>query len=669
AGQLGTDGLPVEGSELAVGIRINVDRDSATPGNCIGRRTAQLGGWGEDLLLSGPDNLWDYPSQTAPQCNGTNGLGPGDYIVSLDYYRANAGGMTSSQPPPIDIKVTVLNPLSITVTSDNFVSGGSVRINLDIAGSGEAGTWSATAQSLGVYGPCSGPITFPDGATSWGTDRIVTFPSPDFLSHCGNIGKSGNYFIQVSYRYRYPNGGQSQDKFLDASFTIRPVQFVVHGPLGADPTLIGIHDLIASGAYGEAITSLKVRCPQGGESTATAAAIQAMNNALGPGNTGLARSWPSSNFEGPCDLSESGDFVVTLNTLHQSFSGQFDFINVDDTTDTDGDGLPDVRDNCDDIDNPGQEDFILDGQGDLCDDDDDNDGVPDSSDNCPRFISPSGEVSPSQNNFDGDSMGDICDPDDDADGLSDAEERAAGTDPFSLTPYSPGVNPYAGGAPTGTSNPATAGESVGVVISPPDSADSVGVVVTGPNGAVVYQETLIPQSPVAFSFVPGVPGAWTISADYFAGATKVDSVSHVLMVTAAAGTPTPTATPPATASPSATPSPTATATATPTNAGAVSVVPVVAAPTAQPSVVATPPGSATAAPTPAAPLAPPGAPPAPATAGSPAPVAIAPVTIPGPPATGIGNGQRQSQSAWRWVAGVVVVVSGGTILAGQRIRR
>ncbi|MFN0147023.1 MAG: hypothetical protein ACKVT1_10965, partial [Dehalococcoidia bacterium] len=42
AGQLGTDGLPVEGSELAVGIRINVDRDSATPGNCIGRRTAQL---------------------------------------------------------------------------------------------------------------------------------------------------------------------------------------------------------------------------------------------------------------------------------------------------------------------------------------------------------------------------------------------------------------------------------------------------------------------------------------------------------------------------------------------------------------------------------------------------------------------------------------------------
>jgi hypothetical protein len=51
--------------------------------------------------------------------------------------------------------------------------------------------------------------------------------------------------------------------------------------------------------------------------------------------------------------------------------------------------------------------------------DGDGDGVPDVADNCPSV------ANPSQSDLDGDGMGDACDADDDGDGVSDAVESAA----------------------------------------------------------------------------------------------------------------------------------------------------------------------------------------------------------------------------------------------------
>jgi hypothetical protein len=79
--------------------------------------------------------------------------------------------------------------------------------------------------------------------------------------------------------------------------------------------------------------------------------------------------------------------------------------------DSDGDGVPDVSDNCAATANPDQTDTDLDGQGNACDTDDDNDGVGDVADNC-QF-----SANPDQADTDLDGQGDICDSDPDGDGV------------------------------------------------------------------------------------------------------------------------------------------------------------------------------------------------------------------------------------------------------------
>jgi len=68
--------------------------------------------------------------------------------------------------------------------------------------------------------------------------------------------------------------------------------------------------------------------------------------------------------------------------------------------DSDGDGIPNSRDNCPRFYNPDQKDNDSDGLGDQCD-------------NCPSISNPD------QSDFDRDTFGDACDPDDDNDGVND----------------------------------------------------------------------------------------------------------------------------------------------------------------------------------------------------------------------------------------------------------
>jgi hypothetical protein len=92
-------------------------------------------------------------------------------------------------------------------------------------------------------------------------------------------------------------------------------------------------------------------------------------------------------------------------------------INVTDEPDTDGDGVPNSKDNCDTVDNASQKDTDGDGKGDACDTDDDNDGILDTKDNCDLV------KNADQLDTDKDGKGNACDTDDDNDGVLDTKDN------------------------------------------------------------------------------------------------------------------------------------------------------------------------------------------------------------------------------------------------------
>jgi PKD repeat protein len=99
-----------------------------------------------------------------------------------------------------------------------------------------------------------------------------------------------------------------------------------------------------------------------------------------------------------------GDYTVKLQvTDMDGLTGTLnktDYITVD--LDTDGDGVPDVEDNCPSVSNADQSDMDGDGIGNVCDFDVDGDGVLNVNDNCSTM------VNPDQTDTDSDGYGDAC---------------------------------------------------------------------------------------------------------------------------------------------------------------------------------------------------------------------------------------------------------------------
>ncbi len=113
-------------------------------------------------------------------------------------------------------------------------------------------------------------------------------------------------------------------------------------------------------------------------------------------------AWTLVDLHGPNAIGYADEAVTDLD-------GQGDVCDDDD----DNDGVLDPNDNCPYTSNPDQVDLDGDGLGDPCDADPDGDGIgddPGETDNCPMV------PNPAQEDQDGDQLGDACDADDDADG-------------------------------------------------------------------------------------------------------------------------------------------------------------------------------------------------------------------------------------------------------------
>lgn len=438
--------------------------------------------------------------------------------------------------------------------------------------------------ALAFNGPCTNGI-FYSFFNQYGLSFEVPFPGPgwrNFVPGCATLDKPGSYVATLSYN-RLDATGRAILHHVDVPFTV-----LAKLEVSAIPSWFATGEttgLQVSGLNpGETMTALQVECPDGGVDSALD--VSAIDEGFavswpGPFFAGTCNgSKPGGGYHVIATTTQQGAETYFSVFGDRDGDGWYD---RDDNCpndanpgqeDTDGDGrgdacdhdndndsVLDAEDNCPGTSNASQEDLDADGAGDVCDPDADEDGVPTASDNCPLFWNPGQEnddgdgygdacdpdpddndgdglsdlvdncwqvFNPAQQDDDGDGIGTACDPDIDGDGISNQDEATAGTNANDPQPIPPGsIHPFWEGGEIAPEGTVPEGEAVGVVIHPGDGVAAVGVTVFDPWGGAYAAHTLVPQSPVAFYFVPIWPGIWTIEAEPSIGDTLTAHV-HVV---------------------------------------------------------------------------------------------------------------------------------------------
>jgi hypothetical protein len=236
------------------------------------------------------------------------------------------------------------------------------------------------------------------------------------LEDSNGMDESDNSASKAGAAYVFVRSGAtwSQQAYLKASNAEQYDAFGNPVAISGDTVVVGAWFEDSNGTGGEGDNS----APQAG-----AAYVFVRSGAVWSQQAYLKASNAEAGDEfGYTSVAISGDTVVVSAHFEDSNStgGESDNSASDAgaayvfTPDTDGDGIPDVTDNCPNDANPGQEDADGDGMGDVCDDCTDTDadgfgnpGFPANTcptDNCPN------DANPNQEDADGDGLGDVCDP-------------------------------------------------------------------------------------------------------------------------------------------------------------------------------------------------------------------------------------------------------------------
>ncbi|MFT4570963.1 MAG: hypothetical protein ACI91F_001841 [Candidatus Binatia bacterium] len=368
---------------------------------------------------------------------------PGVYEITT---AGSVGGtivLDAADDPDAIFVLRFAGAINVAGNTKMILHRGAKRCNVFwVGGATAAGT--AGAVNIGASSEVSGYFIANNGASNSGagvfmaggqystfgavnTDTAVLYDNPACITSTGlgpnpacglvktaSIGGTGTGLLGevVTYTFTVTNTGpetltnvEIADPKTGVVITGSPIASLPVGVVNSDVT--GTYTITAADVAAGNVTNQATATDAGGVTDASGTANDNDDSTI----TTFSASPPvDTDGDGIPDVDDNCPLIANTDQADADSDGTGDVCE-----DADGDGIPDVADNCPLIANTDQADADSDGIGDVCEDAD-GDGIPDVADNCPLV------ANTDQADADSDGIGDVCD-DADGDGIPDIDDN------------------------------------------------------------------------------------------------------------------------------------------------------------------------------------------------------------------------------------------------------